>query len=301
MTMAPHAVRPTLSDRAICGLFVSPALAILLLMVVYPFLSLLYYSTLRFSALRPAQGSAYIGLTNYTRLLSDAAVWERFVFTGQFVLATVCVQFVVGIAVAYAFQRDFRGRDALFTVAMLPMMLCPIIVGFLWRYMFNSEWGVVNYLVTLIGLPKVDWLGVPTNALWAVVIADAWMWTPFVILLATAAFRGIPKDINEAAEIDGASPAFRFFRITLPISMPILLIAFLLRLIDAFKQSDLFLAMTGGGPGSDTETAAFRLGKVAFSHFFTGQASAFAIVLLIIVTGLSMIFMRLLTRQARQA
>jgi multiple sugar transport system permease protein len=297
----PAAVRSTLSDRAICGLFVSPALAILLLMVVYPFLSLLYYSTLRFSALRPAQGSSYIGLTNYTRLLSDPALWERFIFTGQFVLATVCVQFVVGIAVAYAFQRDFRGRDALFTVAMLPMMLCPIIVGFLWRYMFNSEWGVVNYLVTLVGLPKIDWLGVPTNALWAVVIADAWMWTPFVILLATAAFRGIPKDINEAAEIDGASPAFRFFRITLPISMPILLIAFLLRLIDAFKQSDLFLAMTGGGPGSDTETAAFRLGKVAFSHFFTGQASAFAIVLLIIVTGLSMIFMRLLTRQTRQA
>jgi len=294
-------MRPTLSDRAICGLFVSPALAILLLMVVYPFLSLLYYSTLRFSALRPAQGSSYIGLTNYTRLLSDAAVWDRFVFTGQFVLATVCVQFVLGIAVAYAFQRDFRGRDALFTIAMLPMMLCPIIVGFLWRYMFNSEWGVMNYLVTLVGLPKIDWLGVPTNALWAVVIADAWMWTPFVILLATAAFRGIPKDINEAAEIDGASPAFRFFRITLPISMPILLIAFLLRLIDAFKQSDLFLAMTGGGPGSDTETAAFRLGKVAFSHFFTGQASAFAIVLLIIVTGLSMIFMRLLTRQTRQA
>jgi multiple sugar transport system permease protein len=301
MRQATAALRPTLSDRAICGLFVSPALAILLLMVVYPFLSLLYYSTLRFSALRPAQGSAYIGLTNYTRLLSDPALWDRFVFTGQFVLATVCVQFVVGIAVAYAFQRDFRGRDALFTVAMLPMMLCPIIVGFLWRYMFNSEWGVVNYLVTLVGLPKIDWLGVPTNALWAVVIADAWMWTPFVILLATAAFRGIPKDINEAAEIDGASPAFRFFRITLPISMPILLIAFLLRLIDAFKQSDLFLAMTGGGPGSDTETAAFRLGKVAFSHFFTGQASAFAIVLLIIVTGLSMIFMRLLTRQTRQA
>jgi multiple sugar transport system permease protein len=301
MRQAPAAVRPSLSDRAICGLFVSPALAILLLMVVYPFLSLLYYSTLRFSALRPAQGSAYIGLTNYTRLLSDPALWDRFVFTGQFVLATVCVQFVVGIAVAYAFQRDFRGRDVLFTIAMLPMMLCPIIVGFLWRYMFNSEWGVVNYLVTLVGLPKVDWLGVPTNALWAVVIADAWMWTPFVILLATAAFRGIPKDINEAAEIDGASPAFRFFRITLPISMPILLIAFLLRLIDAFKQSDLFLAMTGGGPGSDTETAAFRLGKIAFSHFFTGQASAFAIVLLIIVTGLSMIFMRLLTRQTRQA
>ena len=125
-----------------------PALAVLLLMVAYPFVSLLYYSTLRFSMLRPAQGPpSSIGLDNYERLLSDDAIWERFVFTGQFVFATV-VRAVPRSASPspIAFQRDFRGRDVLFTVAMLPMMLCPIIVGFLWRYMFNSEWGVVNYL-----------------------------------------------------------------------------------------------------------------------------------------------------------
>ncbi|WP_159716120.1 carbohydrate ABC transporter permease [Geminicoccus flavidas] len=295
-----HAVPKAISDRTICGLFMAPALAILILMVAYPFISLLYYSTLNFSILNPAKGSEFIGLENYTRLLSRESVWERFVFTGQFVLATVVVQFCVGVAVAYAFQRNFRGRDLLFTIAMLPMMLCPIVVGFLWRYMFNSEWGVVNYLVTLLGFVKIDWLGVPGNALWAVVIADAWMWTPFVILLATAAFRGIPTDINEAAEIDGASPFFRFTRVTLPMSMPILLIAFLLRLIDAFKQSDLFFAMTGGGPGSDTETVAFRLGKIAFSHFYTGQASAFAVIMLVIIIGLSLIFVRLLTQQGRQ-
>jgi multiple sugar transport system permease protein len=297
---AARAVPKAISDRTICGLFMAPALAILLLMVAYPFISLLYYSTLNFSILNPAKGSEFIGLQNYTRLLSRESIWERFVFTGQFVLATVVVQFCVGVAVAYAFQRNFKGRDLLFTIAMLPMMLCPIVVGFLWRYMFNSEWGVVNYLVTLLGFGKIDWLGVPTNALWAVVIADAWMWTPFVILLATAAFRGIPTDINEAAEIDGASPFFRFTRVTLPMSMPILLIAFLLRLIDAFKQSDLFFAMTGGGPGSDTETVAFRLGKIAFSHFYTGQASAFAVIMLVIIIGLSLIFVRLLTQQGRQ-
>lgn len=301
-TQAPRraAVPRAMSDKAMRRLFILPAFAVLLLMVAYPFLSLLYYSTLRFSILRPAQGAKYIGIQNYTDLLSNTAIWERFVFTGKFVVATVCVQFIIGVAVAYAFQRNFKGRDALFTVAMLPMMLCPIIIGFLWRYMFNSEWGVMNYLLTLVGLSKIDWLGVPSNALWAVVIADAWMWTPFVILLATAAFRGIPADINEAADLDGASPFFRFTRITLPMSMPILLIAFLLRLIDAFKQSDLFLAMTGGGPGSDTETISFRLGKIAFSYFYTGQASALAVILLIIITGLSMIFVRLLTRQARQ-
>ncbi|MEO0820213.1 MAG: sugar ABC transporter permease [Pseudomonadota bacterium] len=291
-----RAVPKATSDGLICGMFLAPTLAVLALMVIYPFASLLYYSTLRFSVLRPLQGSKEVGLLNYTSLLTDDALWSRFVFTGQYVLATVVVQFLIGIAVAYAFSRDFRGRDVLFTIALLPMMLCPIVVGFLWRYMFNSEWGVVNWVIGLAGFGKVDWLGVADNALWAVVIADAWMWTPFVILLATAAFRGVPKDIQEAADVDGASAAYRFFRITLPLSMPILLIAFLLRLIDAFKQSDLFLAMTGGGPGSETETVSFRLSKIAFSYFYTGDASALAVILLVIVIGLSLILVRHLNR-----
>ena len=289
-------ITAAMSDRLICGMFLAPSLLILLVMVAYPFISLLYYSTLRFSVLRPLQGAQEVGLLNYTTLLTDEALWSRFVFTGQFVLSTVIVQFVIGIAVAYAFSRDFRGRDLIFTIALLPMMLCPIVVGFLWRYMFNSEWGVVNYIVSLFGFSKVDWLGVADNALIAVVIADAWMWTPFVILLATAAFRGIPKDIREAAQIDGASPAYQFFRITLPLSTPILLIALLLRLIDAFKQSDLFLAMTGGGPGSETETVSFRLSKIAFSYFYTGDASALAVILLVIVIGMSLILVRHLNR-----
>ncbi len=277
-------------------MFLAPTLAILVLMVAYPFLSLLYYSTLRFSVLRPLQGSKDVGLLNYTSFLADEAIWERFIFTGQFVAATVVVQFLVGLTVAYAFSKNFRGREIFFTLALLPMMLCPIVVGFLWRYMFNSEWGIVNYLVSLLGFTKIDWLGIADNALIAVVIADAWMWTPFVILLATAAFRGVPKDIREAADVDGASPAYQFFRVTLPLSMPILLIAFLLRLIDAFKQSDLFLAMTGGGPGSETETVSFRLSKIAFGYFYTGDASALAVILLVIIIGLSLILVRHLNR-----
>jgi multiple sugar transport system permease protein len=115
-----------------------------------------------------------------------------------------------------------------------------------------------------------------------------------VILLATAAFRGIPRNIQEAADIDGASAAFRFFRVTLPLSAPILFIALLLRLIDAFKQYDLFFALTGGGPGNETMTVSFQLGKIAFSYFYTGLASALAVIMLIIITGLSMIFVRYL-------
>jgi multiple sugar transport system permease protein len=286
----------TMPDAVIGALFLAPSVLILGLMVFYPFFSLVYYSTMRFSMMRPRIEPVAVGLDNYVSLLTADDIWQRFVFTGKFVLATVLIQFTIGLAVAYAFQRDFKGRDFVFTLALLPMMLCPIVVGFLWRYMFNSEWGLVNWLISLAGIAKVDWLGKSENALWAVAIADAWTWTPFVILLATAAFRGIPKDIRESAAIDGASPAFTFFRVTLPMSLPILVIALLLRLIDAFKQYDLFLAMTGGGPASETQTAAFSLSKIAFGYFHTGEASAFAIILLIVIMGLSMIFVRYLTR-----
>ena len=289
-----------LSDRMICGLFVLPTLSILLLMVAYPFISLLYYSSLAFSVLRPMQPAKSMGLRNYELLLTDPDLWQRFIFTGKFVFLTVAVQFLLGVTIAYFLQRDFKGRDVIFTMFMLPMMLCPIVVGFLWRYMFNSEWGIINILIASFGGQKLDWLGVSENALIAVVIADAWMWTPFVILLATAAFRGIPKNIQEAASIDGASAAFRFFRVTLPLSAPILLIALLLRLIDAFKQFDLFFALTGGGPGSETMTVSFQLAKVAFSYFYTGQASALAVIMLLIITGLSMIFVRYLSALGKE-
>lgn len=293
-------VKKPISDRLLCTVFLMPCLLLLLFMVAYPFISLIQNSFYRFSALRHAQGAEWVGLENYFFLLTDPDLWSRFIFTGKFVVLTVGLQFLLGISVAYILQRDFKGRDILFTVVMIPMMLCPIVVGFLWRYMFNSEWGVVNYLLTVVGAHKIDWLGVTNNALMAAIIADTWIWTPFVILLATAAFRGIPKSMYEAADVDGASAMFRFFNITLPLSAPILFIALLLRLIDSFKQFDLFFALTGGGPGSTTETVSFALGKTAFTYFYTGEASALAVILLIIIIGFSLIFVRYLTALAER-
>ncbi|MCB9958047.1 MAG: sugar ABC transporter permease [Rhodospirillaceae bacterium] len=297
---ASRMLRKPISDRTLCTLFLVPSLVILAVMVAYPFLSLLINSTYRFSALRSNVEPVFVWLDNYDFLLSDPDLWDRFTFTGTFVVLTVSVQFILAISVAYYLQRDFRGRDLLFTVLMIPMMLSPIVIGFLWRYIFNSEWGLMNFFVTRLGFDAIDWLGVTDNALIAVVIADTWMWTPFVILLAVAAFRGIPVSIQEAATIDGASPFFRFTRLTLPMSAPILGIAFLLRLIDSFKQYDLFFALTGGAPGSTTETVSFYLAKVAFSYFYTGEASALAVIQLVIIIGLSLIFVRLLTRIGRQ-
>jgi multiple sugar transport system permease protein len=290
--MMEKVLKPRSTSRLMILGFLSPTLILLLFMVAYPIFALVNYSFYNFSALRPGEGMTWAGLSNYTYLLSDTALWERFVFTGKFVFLCVSMQMIIGIFVGYQLQKSFRGRDILFTALMLPMMLSPVVAGFLWRYMLNSEWGVVNYILTVFGGDKVDWLGRADAALWAAVLVDTWMWTPFIILLATAAFRSIPDTIYEAAEVDGASPAYVFFRLTLPMSAPVLFIALILRLIDSFKQYDLFVALTGGGPGSATETVSFAVAKTAFRFFYTGEASALAVILLCIIMGLAMILVR---------
>ncbi len=300
-TVAPRGrLKKKSSGRLMIFGFLSPTLLILLFMVAYPIFSLIWYSFHNFSALKPNQGFEYVGLENYIYLLDDASLWKRFIFTGKFVFVCVSLQMLIGIFVGYRLQKSFRGRDLIFTLLMIPMMLSPVVVGFLWRYMLNSEWGIVNYLISAVGLGQVHWLSQTTPALFAAAAADTWMWTPFIILLATAAFRGIPDSIYEAAEVDGASPAYVFFRVTLPMSAPVLFIALILRLIDSFKQYDLFFALTGGGPGSSTETVSFAIAKRAFNYFYTGEASALAVILLFIIIGLSMILVRHLNKMGEK-
>ena len=170
---------------------------------------------------------------------------------------------LIGIVVGYQLQKNFRGRDVIFTLLMMPMMLSPDRGRLPVALHVQLRMGHHQFPASRRSVgTKLDWLGQTNTALWAVVIADAWMWTPFID---PAGHRRLPRhsaNIYEAAEIDGAVPAFRFFRITLPMSAPILFIALLLRLIDAFKQYDLFFALTGGGPGNRAPmTVSFQLGK----------------------------------------
>lgn len=293
--MSQNKLPKMFGDRAICYFFLFPTLVLLLFLVGYPFISLIYNSFFRYSVLRPAVPSEFIGFSNYLFYLTDEYTWQRFIFTGKFVVLAVSIQFFLGVGIAYLFQTKFKGRDVIFTLILMPMMLCPVIVGLFWRYLFNAEWGLVNYLISFVGISTIDWIGNPTYSLWATIIADTWMWTPFTILLATAAFSGIHKSLYEAADVDGASAGFKFLNITLPLSAPVLVIALLLRLIDSFKQFDLFYALTGGGPGDATQTVSFLLYKTAFQYFYTGEASALGMIILIIIIGLASIFIRYLT------
>ncbi len=282
------------NEKLIKLLFLWPSLAILLFLIAYPFVMLIYYSFFNFSFLRPVN-TKFIGLTNYLLILTDTYSWQRFIFTFKYVGLSVSIQFILGILIAWLLQRNFRGKDAVFTVVLMPMMLCPIVVGLLWRYMFNTEWGIVNYFLhNIIGFARIEWLGVEHNSIWATIIANTWMWTPFMVLLASAAFSSVPKHLYEAASVDRASGWFKFTNITLPLSAPILVLALIFRLMDEMKQFDLIYTLTGGGPGDATQTVSFTLYKTAFQYFYTGEGSAWAFILLIIIIGLSSILIRLL-------
>ncbi len=289
-----------ISDQTFKLLFILPSLFILLFLIGYPFATLIRSSFYSFSVLRTATAPKFVGVKNYTFILKDAFTWGRFLFTGKFVIINVAVQFLLGVGIAYLLQKNFKGRGAILTIILMPMMLCPVVVGLFWKYMLNTDWGIVNYILQLFGLPKVEWLAKEAVSVYSVILVDTWMWTPFMILLALAAFTAIPRYLYEAAEIDRASSWFKFWNITIPLSAPVLIIALLFRLIDSLKMFDLVYTLTGGGPGSATQTLSFDLYKRAFQYFYTGEASAYGIILLMVIISLSLVFIRYLNRLAAQ-
>jgi multiple sugar transport system permease protein len=295
--VAPPAARRfrRLGDRGLAGLFISPALALLLFLSVFPLLWALYLSFTDYSATRdvPAQ---WIGLENYTTILGSSAVHERALTTLIYVVGAVSLQTLLGFSIAYLISRRVRGRGLLTTLFLVPMMLSPVVVGLFWRFMLDTQFGVINSILGSIGLGSVEWLTKQRMALFSVILVDTWQWTPFIMLIALAGLTAVPRYLYEAAAIDRASEWFRFRHITLPLVWPLLLIAVMFRAIEAFRLFDLVYILTNGGPGVSTETLSFHVYKVAFLGFDTGQASAYGILMVVVVIVLAQIYLRYLEK-----
>ncbi len=286
-----------LSDNQIKWLFIWPTLILLILWNVFPLFYSLYLSFTDFSAIARA-APVWVGFQNYANILNNTRLWESFATTGSYALLSVGLQTVLGFGLAMLLKERFRGSGIITTLILIPMMLSPVVVGLFWKLIFNPSYGIFNYLIGFtspVGAP--DWLARPDLALWAVVIVDVWMWTPFVMLLCLSGLKAIPDYLYEAAAIDRASSWFQFWRITLPQVAPLLLIAVLFRTIEAFKAFDLVMGLTGGGPGDATEVVAVSLYRMAFlGQFRTGQASALAYIVLIIIIAISNVYIRYLNR-----
>ena len=294
---APPAARRfgRLGDRGLAGLFISPALALLLFLSIFPLLWALYLSFTDYSATRdvPAQ---WIWFENYIDLIMSDQVRQRAITTAVYVIGAVGLQTLLGFTIAYLISRRARGRGLVTTLFLTPMMLSPVVVGLFWKFMLDAQFGVVNSFLSTLGLGQVEWLTNQRLALLSVIVVDTWQWTPFIMLIALAGLTAVPKYLYEAASIDRASEWFRFRHITLPLVWPLLLIAVLFRAIEAFRLFDLVYILTQGGPGVSTETLSFHVYKVAFLGFDTGVASAYGILMVIIVILLAQLYLRYLDR-----
>jgi multiple sugar transport system permease protein len=295
-----HLARPVrgLSDRAIAWLFIAPTIALLLAINIFPLLWAIRLSFTNFMSNLP-HPIRFVGLDNYSDILTDEDVWQHLQVTAHFVLSSIALQVALGFGLALLINRKFWGHGFWTTLILLPMMLSPAVVGNFWTLLFQPQIGPFNYVVSfLTGLPPTSFtmIGDVDLAPWTIVLVDTWMWTPYVMLICLAGLRSIPDYIYEAAEVDRASAWRQFWSITLPMVLPFLMLAVLFRAIEAFKMFDMVNLLTSGGPGSTTELVSITLKRAAFEKWRTGYSSAFAIILFVTVFGAANIYVKALNK-----
>lgn len=280
-------------------LLVAPAIIILFVMNIFP---LLWSFGLSFFNYRASSQRVprFQGLENYGDVLTDEKVWERFQTTAIIVGSSVLVQLVVGFLLALLFAKEFPMRRIVLMLVLTPMMLSFVSVGVFFKLFYEPTFGVVSYVLNKVTSEPFVLLGSPEGAIIGIVIADAWMWSPFVMLLVLAGLVSVPKYLYEAAEIDRASKWRTFRTITFPYIKSLLLLAVLFRTIETFKLFDVVYIITEGGPGSSTETIAVYLYRTAFQFFRTSQSSALAYIVLFIVIVLTNLYLYAVNRRAQE-
>jgi multiple sugar transport system permease protein len=235
----------------------------------------------------------FIGTANYQKILfGDPRFKEAFFRTLYFTLIAVTIETALGVSMAVLFNREFWGKGLVRTLSILPMMATPTAISLIFVMMYHPTLGVMNYLLTVVGLPAWTWTYSSKTALYAIALVDVWEWTPLIMLIAMAGLAALPKEPYESALIDGASPFQCFYLITLPLLRPTLVVAILFRAIDALKTFDIIFVMTQGGPSNASETINILLFNQAFSYFNMGYASSMAVALFAIVMGASLILMK---------
>jgi multiple sugar transport system permease protein len=267
-------------------LFVAPAALVMILALFYPISYMVWGSFRDWDPSQSLSETEFVGLANYAKLLVDPAFHASFWVTIIFAFTVVTVEMVLGVGLALLLDRNIRGMSVLRTLFILPMMIAPVVVGLVWRYMYHQTYGTFNRFLEAIGLEGVNWLG--QNPLLSVIMADIWQWTPFIFILSLAALQSLPKSALEAARIDGATGWQQIVHIKIPLMLPVLIVTMLLRLIDAFKVLEVILVLTGGGPGLSTEILALRIARTAREFRELGEAAAMSNYLLMLLMVLTL-------------
>ena len=269
------------------ALYLGPAVLVMAAACLYPVLSAFQLAGFDWALGTPWASARWVGWDNVVSAFANPRVWSSLWTTLLFAAVCVAAEMVLGIALALALEHPVRGMAVFRTLFILPMMIAPIAVGLVWRYLFDAQFGLINALLKALGLNAQTWLADPTLAFIAIVVADIWQWTPFVFIMMIAALANIDGAVIEAARIDGARWWQQTFLVKLPMVMHVIAITLMMRLIDAFRVLEVVYVLTFGGPGDSTEILALHIYKTAFVGQQLGVAAAISVLLLVVVAGLS--------------
>ena len=266
--------------------FIVPAVIVIVAVIVFPWLFTLWMSLFDWKI-----GSTphFAGLSNYAELATNQRFLESIAHTLIFTLLAVIAPLVLGTAAALVFHQEFPMRGFLRGAFVLPMMATPVAIALVWVMMFHPQQGVLNYLLSLVGIGPSEWVYSPRLAIACLVLVDIWQWTPLVMLIVLGGMASLPADPFEAALMEGATRWQTFRYVTLPMLLPFILVAGVVRMIDALKTFDTIYVITQGGPGTASETINIYLYLQAFSFYQIGKSSAVVVVFFVLVVALSML------------
>lgn len=275
---------------------IAPTIVILAGIGIFPFLYALVLASYNIILSKPYLKRIFVGLYQYQALIQDPDFWHALWLTLVFTVEAVFFEFWLGLGLALLFRRRLFGKSVLRVFILLPMMITPIVVGLIWRYMFFPGAGLVTHYIggffSLFGVQSLPFLADPRWALQTIIFVDVWEWTPFMFLVLSAGLASIPAQPYEAAEIDGASSWRVFWTITMPLLRSSILIALVIRTMDAFRTFDTIRVMTQGGPGNGTTTLNVWLTKVGFEFFDASKAAALSLMMMLMIIVLSFVFIR---------
>lgn len=284
------------SDRAFSLLLIAPAMLVIVIFALLP----LYYAadvSFRFADLSRGKIGDYVGLDNFRVVFADAAFWTAAWVTLKFTVVSVGLQMTLGIAIAFLINGANHAKGLIRSIMILPLATSAAVTGLFWRYLYDTQFGVVNWVLSIFGFYEPNWLGDYNIALWSVIVFDVWQWTPFVALIVLAGLQALPKEPFEAAELDGASLWRVLTTLTFPLLKPVLFLILVLRTIDCVRLYDAVAVLTQGGPGTSTETMTFYLYRTGLKLFRMDYASTMAIFFLYVMLVASIFALRPLLKQ----
>ncbi|MEF3308594.1 sugar ABC transporter permease [Paenibacillus sp. GYB004] len=276
-------------DRNIRYLFSLPAVLFVALMVVFP-LGYTAWLSLHEWSMSGTSAPQWIGLRNYAELLADSRFWESAWHTIYFSFGVVIAETILGVLIAVLLNRSFRFKSVVKTLFLLPMVSTPVAIAMVWMLIFEPTVGFANYLLGMFGIAPQAWLTSSETVMPSLMLVDVWEWTPMITLIVLAGMTTLPHEPYESAVVDGATRWQIFWQITIPMLIPTIVVAMLLRMIDALKTFDLIYATTQGGPGNSSETLNTYGYVLGFGFFKVGLGSALIMLFLLLVALISLIF-----------